>query len=62
VPKAGELAERLAAITPGRLQKSFFANSGGEANEGAMRLAKRYTCKREFVALESTRKRDVSGH
>jgi 4-aminobutyrate aminotransferase len=54
VPKAGELAEKLAEITPGRLQKTFFGNSGGEANEGAMRLAKRYTEKREFVALESS--------
>lgn len=54
VPIAGELAETLARITPGRLQKVFFCNSGAEANEGAMRLAKRCTGKREFVALESS--------
>jgi 4-aminobutyrate aminotransferase/(S)-3-amino-2-methylpropionate transaminase len=54
VPKVGELAEKLAQITPGRLQKTFFCNSGAEANEGAMRLAKRYTGKSEFVALESS--------
>jgi 4-aminobutyrate aminotransferase len=54
VPKVGELAEKLAQITPGRLQKSFFANSGGEANEGALRLARRYTGKFEIVALESS--------
>jgi 4-aminobutyrate aminotransferase len=54
VPTVGELAEKLAQITPGRLQKTFFANSGAEANEGAMRLAKRYSGKSEFVALESS--------
>jgi 4-aminobutyrate aminotransferase len=54
VAPAGEFAERLAGVTPGKLQKSFFCNSGAEANEGAMRLAKRYTGKMEFVALESS--------
>jgi 4-aminobutyrate aminotransferase len=54
VPAAGALAEKLAEITPGRLQKSFFANSGAEAVEGAMRLAKRHSGKHEFVALESS--------
>src|SRR5438105_13566396 len=43
VPVVGELAERLAGLTPGGLKKSFFANSGAEANEGAMRLAKAAT-------------------
>ncbi len=46
-----DLAEKIAQITPGRLKKSFFANSGAEAIEGAMRLAKRYTGKNEFIAL-----------
>jgi 4-aminobutyrate aminotransferase/(S)-3-amino-2-methylpropionate transaminase len=48
------LAEKLAQIAPGRLQKSFFANSGAEAVEGAMRLAKTYTQKREFIALQAS--------
>lgn len=46
-----DLAEKVAQITPGRLKKSFFANSGAEAIEGAMRLAKRYTKKNEAIAL-----------
>jgi 4-aminobutyrate aminotransferase / (S)-3-amino-2-methylpropionate transaminase / 5-aminovalerate transaminase len=50
-PQAALLAERLQQITPGRLQKTFFANSGAEAIEGAMRLAKQFTAKQEFVAL-----------
>jgi len=54
VAPAAELAQRLSEVTPGRLQKSFFCNSGAEANEGAMRLAKRYTNTMEFVALESS--------
>ncbi|HEX2347464.1 MAG TPA: aspartate aminotransferase family protein [Ktedonobacterales bacterium] len=47
-----DLAERLAEVTPGRLQKSFFGNSGAEGIETAMRLAKVYTGKHEFIALE----------
>jgi 4-aminobutyrate aminotransferase/(S)-3-amino-2-methylpropionate transaminase len=54
VESAADLAELLAQITPGRLQKTFFANSGAEAIEGAMRLAKRFSGRREFVALESS--------
>ncbi len=49
-----DLAEKLAQITPGRLKKSFFANSGAEAMEGAMRMAKTYTGKREFIALQAS--------
>ncbi|MGB9791772.1 MAG: aspartate aminotransferase family protein, partial [Thermacetogeniaceae bacterium] len=43
--------EKLAEITPGRLKKSFFCNSGTEANEGAILLAKIATGKSEFLAL-----------
>jgi 4-aminobutyrate aminotransferase-like enzyme len=50
-PRAGELAKLLAEVTPGRLQKSFFSCSGAEALEGAMRLAKQFTKRKELVAL-----------
>ena len=53
VPVVGALAERLAAVTPGRLEKTFFSNSGAEAVEGAMRLARAYSGKTEFIALET---------
>jgi 4-aminobutyrate aminotransferase-like enzyme len=46
-----ELAEKLASITPGRLQKSFFTNSGTEANETAIQIARAYTGRHEVVAL-----------
>lgn len=50
-PLAAELARKLAQITPGALQKSFFGNSGAEALEGAMRLAKQFTNRTELVCL-----------
>lgn len=53
VPVLADLAEKLAAVTPGSLQKTFFSNSGAEAIEGALRLAKAFTGRHEFIALES---------
>jgi 4-aminobutyrate aminotransferase-like enzyme len=46
-----EVAEKLAQITPGRLQKSFFSNSGTEANETAVLIAQLYTGASEVIAL-----------
>lgn len=46
-----KLAEKLASIMPGKLQKSFFTNSGAEANEMAAVIAKNYTKRHEFIAL-----------
>jgi acetylornithine aminotransferase/acetylornithine/N-succinyldiaminopimelate aminotransferase len=37
------LGEKLASIMPKGLKRSLFVNSGAEANEGAMKLAVRYT-------------------
>jgi 4-aminobutyrate aminotransferase len=45
------LAERIAQLTPGRLQKSFFTSSGTEADEMAVTLAKIYTGRQEIIAL-----------
>jgi len=50
-PRTGELAKLMAEVTPGKLQKSFFGCSGAEAIEGAMRLAKQFTKRKEVVAL-----------
>ncbi len=36
------LAQRVAGLTPGDLSRCFFVNSGSEANETAMKLAKAY--------------------
>ena len=46
-----DLAEKMAQITPGRLKKSFFTNSGTEADETAMVLARIYTGNTEIIAL-----------
>src|ERR1700692_1468816 len=45
------LAEKLARITPGALKKSFFTNSGTEANETAIQSARMHTGNFEVVAL-----------
>jgi alanine-glyoxylate transaminase/(R)-3-amino-2-methylpropionate-pyruvate transaminase len=52
------LAEKLAQITPGRLQKSFFCNSGTEADETAVMLARMSTGHFDVVAL----RHGYSGH
>jgi len=46
-----KLAEKLASIMPGDLQKSFFTNSGTEATEMSGVIAKNYTKRHEFIAL-----------
>ncbi|NMP22861.1 aspartate aminotransferase family protein [Sulfobacillus harzensis] len=46
-----DLAERLAAITPGKLKKSFFTTSGTEANETAITMAQLATGNQEVVTL-----------
>ncbi|MBZ0186811.1 MAG: aspartate aminotransferase family protein [Candidatus Obscuribacterales bacterium] len=47
-----ELAEKLADIAPGDLSKTFMTNSGTEANESAVRLARLATGRHEVIALE----------
>ena len=47
------LAEKLAEVTPGDLQKTFFCSTGTEANEGALLLASIYTGRDEFIALRN---------
>jgi 4-aminobutyrate aminotransferase-like enzyme len=46
-----DLAEKLAEITPGRLKKSFFTNSGTEADDTAIHAAKTATGRHEIVVL-----------
>ncbi|AIZ56221.1 glutamate-1-semialdehyde 2,1-aminomutase [Candidatus Methanoplasma termitum] len=45
-----ELGEKLASVMPGDLQRSLFVNSGAEANEGAMKLAVRYTKRSKIIS------------
>jgi len=46
-----DLAEKLAEITPGDLKKSFFSNSGTEANDTAIMAAKLATGRHEIIVL-----------
>lgn len=50
-PLRAQLAKVLALLSPGKIQYGFFANSGTEAVEGAMKLAKLYTGKKGFIAM-----------
>lgn len=53
-PLAGALARNLALFTPGELQYSFFGNSGAEAVEGALKLARASSGKKKFVSCEGS--------
>ena len=43
-PKAFELAEQIAAYTPGDLNRIFFCCSGSESVDSAMKIALAYHC------------------
>jgi acetylornithine/succinyldiaminopimelate/putrescine aminotransferase len=49
-----KLAEKLSSILPKPLSAVYFVNSGAEATEGAMKLAKRYTGKSELIACRNS--------
>jgi 4-aminobutyrate aminotransferase / (S)-3-amino-2-methylpropionate transaminase / 5-aminovalerate transaminase len=53
-PPVADLAEKIAQIAPRGLTKTFFGNGGAEAIEGAMKLARLYTGKHEFIALHAS--------
>ncbi len=46
-----DLAEKIASLTPGDLTKSFFTNSGTEADETALMLARAATGNQALIAL-----------
>jgi acetylornithine/N-succinyldiaminopimelate aminotransferase len=47
-------AERLAGILPPALNSCYFVNSGSEAVEGALKLAKRYTGKSRIISFKKS--------
>lgn len=47
-----ELATLLCSVLPQKLNSVYFTNSGAEAIEGAMKLAKRYTGRTEIIAFK----------
>ena len=50
VEEQASLAEKIASITPDGLDRTLFVNSGAEANEGALKLAVRYTGRKKVMA------------
>ncbi|MGW0906782.1 aminotransferase class III-fold pyridoxal phosphate-dependent enzyme [Streptomyces sp. NPDC002853] len=51
---SAELAERLSAVSPGRLERVFFSNSGTEAVEAALKLARAGTGRSRLVHTENS--------
>jgi putrescine aminotransferase len=50
----GALAKNMALITPGNLQRSFFCNSGAEAVEGALKLARAATGRQKLIYCDNS--------
>ncbi len=49
-----QFARHLAEILPGGLEACYFVNSGSEAVEGALKLAKRFTGKSKIVSFKNS--------
>jgi acetylornithine/succinyldiaminopimelate/putrescine aminotransferase len=49
-----EIAERLTRVAPGALDVAFLTSTGTEANEGALKLARKYTGRPGYVAFEGS--------
>lgn len=49
-----KLARKLAEVLPSKLNSTYFVNSGSEAVDGALKLAKRYTGRTELVGFLDT--------
>jgi acetylornithine/N-succinyldiaminopimelate aminotransferase len=47
-------AQKLASLLPQQLQSTYFVNSGAEAVEGALKLAKRHTGRSNIIAFKNS--------
>ncbi|NKE70078.1 aminotransferase class III-fold pyridoxal phosphate-dependent enzyme [Candidatus Manganitrophus noduliformans] len=56
-----ELATRLAQCLPKNLSQVYFTNSGTEANEGALKLAKKWTGRKRLISFEGSFHGDTHG-
>jgi len=61
-PKAIELAEKIASLAPGDLNRVFFTTGGAEANESAWKLARQYHKMRGETDRYKVISRDVAYH
>ena len=55
------LAACLASHLPSQLQVTYFTNSGTEANEGALKLSRKYTGRNRVVAFDNSYHGDTLG-
>lgn len=53
-PAIGAFAKKLAETLPGELEVTYFVNSGSEANDLALTMARLYTGNYEFFALKNS--------
>lgn len=51
-PRREELAAKLVELCPGPLERVFLCNTGAEANENALHLARRYTGRQTVVSVK----------
>lgn len=56
-----EFAELLVGQLPERLEQVYFVNSGTEANEGALKLAKKFTGRSRLIAFKNSYHGDTHG-
>jgi adenosylmethionine-8-amino-7-oxononanoate aminotransferase len=61
-PKAIELAEKIASLAPGDLNRVFFTTGGAEANESAWKLARQYHKMRGDTDRYKVISRDIAYH
>jgi acetylornithine/N-succinyldiaminopimelate aminotransferase len=56
-----DLAAKLASVLPAPLSQVYFTNSGTEANEGALKLAKKWTGRKRLISFEGSFHGDTHG-
>ena len=56
-----DLATRLAQLLPRTLSQVYFTNSGTEANEGALKLAKKFTGRKRLISFDGSFHGDTQG-
>ena len=61
IASQARLAARLAEVLPTSLDRVYFTNSGAEAIEGALKTARKFTGRQQFVAFDGAYHGDTMG-